>query len=348
MRKFVLTRLAGLVLVLLAMTLAIFLLRQVVPSDPARAAVGPNAPESVVKLKREELGLDKPVYTQYFDYLGNVVHGDFGTSTRTLAPVSDDIRTYFPASLELMLAAILGRHRPRRGACTGPDAAPARGLPARVPAGGRVRSHLPGRRAAVAVLLVQARLAARRRAHRPRRRADRPDRAAHHRLRARGPPDAFWDACQHLLLPAFTLALPMVWRSGAPCCLARGTLRQDYIRTARSKGMTEGSAAASPRAAQLRNGRAVDGRPPGRAAARQPARRRAHLRVARARLLHSRVARQVGPVGRPRRCARVRGDTSSSRNRSWTSWGPRGSSRRARIARLRAGSTRSAGISYPT
>ena len=46
----------------------------------------PNAPESVVKLKREELGLDKPVYTQYFDYLGNVVHGDFGTSTRTLAP----------------------------------------------------------------------------------------------------------------------------------------------------------------------------------------------------------------------------------------------------------------------
>jgi ABC-type dipeptide/oligopeptide/nickel transport system permease component len=241
-RKFVLTRLAGLVLVLLAMTLAIFLLRQVVPSDPARAAVGPNAPESVVKLKREELGLDKPVYTQYFDYLGNVVHGDFGTSTRTLAPVSDDIRTYLPASLELMLAAILvaavlaavlalGQTLLRRagflrvfllGGASAPIFLVAELLLlfcwfklAWLPGGGRT-DLADAPTGPTGLLTIDSVLA--------------------------GRPDAFWDACQHLLLPAFTLALPMGVAVGRTLRSSLvGTLRQDYIRTARSKGLAEGS-----------------------------------------------------------------------------------------------------------
>ena len=241
MRKFVLMRLAGLVLVLLAMTLAIFLLRQVVPSDPARAAVGPNAPESVVKLKREELGLDKTVYTQYFDYLGNVVHGDFGTSTRTLAPVSDDIRTYFPASLELMLAAILvaavlaailalGQTLLKRSgflrvALLGGASAPIFLVAellllfcwfklAWLPGGGR--TSLPDAPTGPTGLLTVDSVLA-------------------------GRPDAFWDACQHLLLPAFTLALPMGVAVGRTLRSSLvGTMRQDYIRTARSKGLTEG------------------------------------------------------------------------------------------------------------
>jgi ABC-type dipeptide/oligopeptide/nickel transport system permease component len=240
-RKFVLMRLAGLVLVLLAMTLAIFLLRQVVPSDPARAAVGPNAPESVVKLKREELGLDKPVYTQYFDYLGNVVHGDFGTSTRTLAPVSDDIRTYFPASLELMIAAILvaavlaailalGQTLLKRsgflrvvllGGASAPIFLVAELLLlfcwfklAWLPGGGR--TSLPDAPTGPTGLLTVDSVLA-------------------------GRPDAFWDACQHLLLPAFTLALPMGVAVGRTLRSSLvGTMRQDYIRTARSKGLTEG------------------------------------------------------------------------------------------------------------
>ncbi len=240
MRRFVLTRLAGLVLVLLAMTLVIFLLRQVVPSDPARAAVGPNAPESVVKLKREELGLDKPVYTQYFDYLGNVVQGDFGTSTRTLAPVSDDIRTYLPASLELMLAAIflaavlagvlaLGQTMLRRtgvlrvvllGGASAPIFLIAEllllfcwfkfGL---LPGGGRT-DIADAPTGPTGLLTVDSVLS--------------------------GRPDVFWDACLHLLLPALTLALPMGVAVGRTLRSSLvGTLRQDYIRTARSKGLTE-------------------------------------------------------------------------------------------------------------
>jgi ABC-type dipeptide/oligopeptide/nickel transport system permease component len=242
MRRFVLTRLAGLVLVLLAMTLVIFLLRQVVPSDPARAAVGPNAPESVVKLKREELGLDKPVYTQYFDYLGNVVQGDFGTSTRTLSPVSDDIREYLPASLELMIAAIvvaavlaaalaLGQTLLRRagflrifllGGASAPIFLVAELLLlflwfklAWLPGGGRTEiADAPT--GPTGLLTVDSVLA--------------------------GRPDVFWDACLHLLLPALTLALPMGVAVGRTLRSSLvGTLRQDYIRTARSKGLTERS-----------------------------------------------------------------------------------------------------------
>jgi ABC-type dipeptide/oligopeptide/nickel transport system permease component len=242
MRRFVLTRLAGLVLVLLAMTLVIFLLRQVVPSDPARAAVGPNAPESVVKLKRAELGLDKPVYTQYFDYVGDVVRGDFGTSTRTLQPVSADIRTYFPASLELIIAAILiaavlaatlalGQTLLRRagflrlvllGGASAPIFLVAELLLlfcwfklAWLPGGGRT-DLADAPTGPTGLLTVDSVLA--------------------------GRPDAFWDACQHLLLPAFCLALPMGVAVGRTLRSSLvGTLRQDYIRTARSKGLTEGS-----------------------------------------------------------------------------------------------------------
>ena len=309
MRKFVLTRIAGLIIVLLAMTLLIFLLRQVVPSDPARAAVGPNAPEEVVQLKREELGLDKPVYTQYFDYLGNVVQGDFGTSTRTLAPVSEDIRTYFPASLELMIAAILiaavlaaalalGQTLLRRsgflrvvllGGASAPIFLTAELLLLFcwfkldwLPGGGRTElADAPT--GPTGLLTVDSVLA--------------------------GRPDAFWDACLHLLLPAFTLALPMGVAVGR-------TLRSSLVGTTAPglhphgsfEGLGGGQGPPPPCAAQLRDGRAGDGRPPGRAAARQPARGRADLRVAGPRRLHRRVARTVGPVGRPRRRARVRRD----------------------------------------
>src|ERR1700686_1605880 len=107
MRRFLLNRLAMMLVVLLAMTLVVFLLRQVVPSDPARAAVGPNAPPSAVEAARHVLGLDQPVYAQYINYLGQLLHGNLGTSTRTLNPVASDIAVYLPASLELIIFAIL-------------------------------------------------------------------------------------------------------------------------------------------------------------------------------------------------------------------------------------------------
>ncbi len=89
------------------MSLIVFVLQSVIPSDPARTLAGPSAPEETVDALREELGLNRPVLVQYGRYLGRVVQGDLGTSVRTRQPVAADIATYAPASLELMLAALV-------------------------------------------------------------------------------------------------------------------------------------------------------------------------------------------------------------------------------------------------
>jgi peptide/nickel transport system permease protein len=89
---------------LLAVT---FFIGRVVPVDPVLAIVGDRAPEHVVQRVREELGLNKPLATQFWIYLKKAVQGDFGTSVLTANPVLDDIKKTFPATLELATAGIL-------------------------------------------------------------------------------------------------------------------------------------------------------------------------------------------------------------------------------------------------
>ena len=91
---------------LLAVT---FFIGRVIPVDPVLAMVGDNAPPHVVARVREELGLNKPLATQFTIYLGKVLQGDFGTSVLTSHPVLEDIRRTFPATLELAsLGIVLG------------------------------------------------------------------------------------------------------------------------------------------------------------------------------------------------------------------------------------------------
>jgi peptide/nickel transport system permease protein len=83
---------------LLAVT---FFIGRVVPIDPALAILGDRAGASAIARVRAELGLDLPLYSQFFIYLRQVFSGDFGTSVLTTHPVIDDIREVFPATLEL-------------------------------------------------------------------------------------------------------------------------------------------------------------------------------------------------------------------------------------------------------
>ncbi len=99
-------RLSGLVVVLLAMSFAVFCLQSIIPADPARAIAGPLTPLSSVNALRQQLGLDDPIIVQYGRFLSRLAEGDLGTSTRTRQPVAADIREYLPASLELSLAAL--------------------------------------------------------------------------------------------------------------------------------------------------------------------------------------------------------------------------------------------------
>jgi peptide/nickel transport system permease protein len=91
------------IFVLLGLSVLVFFIARVMPGDPARMALGPRAPESVVQKFRKDLHLDKPIYVQYYFWLKGALRGDFGVSLFTKRSVTDDIREFFPATLELML-----------------------------------------------------------------------------------------------------------------------------------------------------------------------------------------------------------------------------------------------------
>ncbi|WP_374447016.1 nickel ABC transporter permease [Stella sp.] len=106
MLNYVVRRLLILVPMLLAVSVAVFLVLYSIPGDPARMAAGPDASEEDVVQIRANFGLDRPIHEQYAIYLGNLVQGDLGTSFRTRRPVLDEIRRTLPATVELAAAAM--------------------------------------------------------------------------------------------------------------------------------------------------------------------------------------------------------------------------------------------------
>ncbi len=93
---------------LIGMTLISFILSQAVPADPVTANLGEQAasnPEVVAAFKRR-WGLDRPLPEQYGIYLWNVLHGDLGTSITTKQPVIQDLRRHLPATIELAMVAM--------------------------------------------------------------------------------------------------------------------------------------------------------------------------------------------------------------------------------------------------
>jgi peptide/nickel transport system permease protein len=107
MTRFILRRLLGLLLVLLGVSVFTFILAQLVPVDPAAVALGQNAREDQIAAYRTELGLDRPVVEQYFIYLKRLLQGDLGNSIRTRRAVAADLFDFLPATIELSLAALL-------------------------------------------------------------------------------------------------------------------------------------------------------------------------------------------------------------------------------------------------
>lgn len=100
-------RLAFLVLVVFGASLVTFVISHMVPGNPAELIAGDKAPPELVEKISRQLGLDRPVLEQYYRYMVNLLGGDLGISIRTQRPVLDDIRIFFPATLELAAAALL-------------------------------------------------------------------------------------------------------------------------------------------------------------------------------------------------------------------------------------------------
>lgn len=103
--RLLINRLAVSLLVLIGVSMLIFFIARVVPGDPARIALGPNASPEMVEALREERHLNEPIIVQYGWFLRDLAHGDLGTSLYTRRPVTQDIAAYLPATLELVLVA---------------------------------------------------------------------------------------------------------------------------------------------------------------------------------------------------------------------------------------------------
>ncbi len=128
--RYVLRRLLTSLIVVLGVVTITFVVSRLVPSDPAALYAGPRARPAQVEQVRQDLGLDRPVLSQYVSYLGDLASGDLGVSFATRRPIADDLFRFLPATLELAmlstgLALVIGiplgvwaaakRGRPRDG-----------------------------------------------------------------------------------------------------------------------------------------------------------------------------------------------------------------------------------------
>jgi peptide/nickel transport system permease protein len=100
-------RIALLAPVIVGLSMLVFAIARLLPGDPARLAAGPNASASDIAAITQTFGLDRPLPIQYWRYASGLVRGDWGMSLYTRRPVLDDLATFLPATLELVIAALL-------------------------------------------------------------------------------------------------------------------------------------------------------------------------------------------------------------------------------------------------
>jgi peptide/nickel transport system permease protein len=243
-RRFLARRLVFAVFVLWGVSLVTFFLARVAPGDPARLIAGPHANPAAVANVRALYGLDQPLVAQYVRYLGDLLHGDFGTSFLTHRPVAADLAAFVPASLELSafalvigsaLGVLLGIVTTlRRGGATDAVGRLVASIGLSIPAfwlamilqlvvysrlqllpfGGRLDTGMAAPPTITGFLTVDSLLAAQ--------------------------PATFVASVRHLVLPVTTLALAEI---GLMARVVRTslieTLGEDYVRTARAKGARE-------------------------------------------------------------------------------------------------------------
>lgn len=244
MGRYLFRRLAHTALVAVTAVTVVFFLARLVPGDPARVALGPDATEEMVAHYRHEMGLDRPLAVQYWLYLTRVARGDLGSSVLTGNPVAREMLSYLPATVELMLASLVislavaipagvmsatGRNRwydhAVRVISVGGLSLPVFwfGIVLQIvfyarlgwlPVGGRIGVDTPAPRPITGLYVLDAALA--------------------------GDWPAMWSALRHLVLPAAALSLINV---AAIARMVRSAmldaLHEDYVASARAKGLPE-------------------------------------------------------------------------------------------------------------
>lgn len=212
---FIIKRLMQTIPVIIGVTIVVFVIMQLVPGDPAVLLAGEGATIETIDALRQQLGLHQPLYVQYFDYVSNLLRGDMGFSLKNNQPVLQEIMTRLPITLELaifstiitivlgMLAGIISAIRPYSILDTVVMVVALLGI------------SLPSFWFGLMLMYSFS-------------------------VKIQIFPVAGWDSIMHIVLPAFTLG------AGGAAIVARMTrssmlevIRQDYIRTARAKGVKE-------------------------------------------------------------------------------------------------------------
>ena len=106
MASYLLRRLLLTIPILLGVSLLVFFMLHAAGGDPAQVMLGSRADPASLAALRRELGLDRPLWVQYLDFVAGAVRGDFGRSYRSNTPVVDEIAARFPATIELAVAAM--------------------------------------------------------------------------------------------------------------------------------------------------------------------------------------------------------------------------------------------------
>ncbi|WP_316570718.1 nickel ABC transporter permease [Neobacillus sp. YIM B06451] len=215
MFMFIVRRLMQTIPVIIGVTFVVFFIMQLVPGDPAVLLAGEGASKETIEQLREQLGLNRPLFLQYFDYLINVFRGDFGVSLKNNQPVLDEILVRLPITIELaffsiiitivlgMAAGIISAIKPYSLTDTSVMLVALLGI------------SLPSFWFGLMMMYFFS-------------------------VKLQILPVAGWDSLLHVILPSLTLG------AGGAAIVARMTrssmlevIRQDYIRTARAKGLRE-------------------------------------------------------------------------------------------------------------
>ena len=106
MSKYFARRILEAIPVIIGVSILVFMLIHFIPGDPAIAMLGERATEENVQAMRERLGLNEPLYKQYIIWVSKTARGDLGNTVRGNIPVTNEIRTRFPATIELSLSAL--------------------------------------------------------------------------------------------------------------------------------------------------------------------------------------------------------------------------------------------------
>ena len=104
---YIIKRILQVIPVIIGVTLILFLLMYVIPEDPARLILQKGATEEALQNLRVKMGIDKPLYVQYWRYMRQLTKGDLGTSYRYRRPVNSILADHYPNSIKLAIAAIL-------------------------------------------------------------------------------------------------------------------------------------------------------------------------------------------------------------------------------------------------